>query len=202
MHAISRALQRALILVAVGAAALATAAPAVAHVRVDASHAEAGEWAMLTFRVPNESENGSLTTQLNIVMPQGTSAMVEGMPGWTAKSDRDVAAGTVRSVTWTADPGGGIAPEEFALFRVSLKLPKTDSVSFAAAQTYSDGTVVKWDQAPLPDGGEPEHPAPTLTLPTDAAPAAAADNTALWLAVAALVVGVAGVALALVRRRP
>ncbi|HEY7051449.1 MAG TPA: YcnI family protein [Mycobacterium sp.] len=200
MHTISRALQRALILVGVGAAALVGAAPAAAHVRVDADHAAAGEWAMLTFRVPNESENGSLTTQLNIAMPQGTSAMVEGVPGWTVKSDRDVAAGTVRSVTWTANPGSGVAPDQFALFRVSLKLPQADTVSFAATQTYSDGTVVKWDQATSPGGGEPEHPAPTLTLPTDPAPTQS-DDTALWLAVAALVVASAAVVLAVLRRR-
>ena len=38
------------------------------------------------------------------------------------------------------------------------------SLSLPATQTYSDGTVVKWDQ-PTPAGGkEPEHPAPTLKL--------------------------------------
>ena len=45
------------------------------------------------------------------------------MPGWTASLERDAAAGTVRSVTWTADPKVGISSDQFALFRVSVKLP-------------------------------------------------------------------------------
>lgn len=205
MIRISRALSRALftfaaIAAAVGVGMLVCAGTASAHVRVSADGAAPGEWTMLTFRVPNESETGSLTTQLSVVMPAGTSAGTEGMAGWTAKLDRDVAAGTVRSVTWTAAPGTGIAADQFALFRVSLQLPKTDTVSFPATQTYADGTVVKWDQAPLPNGGEPEHPAPTLALKAAQAPSPS-DDTALWLAVAALVVASAGVVLALVRRR-
>ena len=55
----------------------------------------------------------------------------------------------------------GISSDQFALFRVSVKLPEGDSVTFPATQTYSDGTVVRWDQAPLPGGGEPEYPAPS-----------------------------------------
>ena len=87
------------------------------------------------------------------------------MPGWTARLDRDAASGTVRSVTWTAAPAVGISPDQFALFRISVKLPDQESVTLPATQTYSDGAVVKWDQAPLPSGAEPEHPAPVLTLP-------------------------------------
>jgi uncharacterized protein YcnI len=201
MMRISRALQRALIPAAVLCVGLfAGTATAAAHVTVNADEKTPGEWAVLTFEVPNESENGSLTTQLNVTMPANTSAAAEAVPGWTARLDRDAAAGTVRSVTWTAGIGTGIAPDQFALFRISLKLPKTDKVSFTATQTYSDGTVVKWDQQPLPNGDEPEHPAPTLTLSTAAQPSNN-DDTALWLAIAALVVGAVGVVLALVRRR-
>jgi uncharacterized protein YcnI len=201
MPRISRALQRVLIPAAVLCIGFfAGTATAAAHVTVQADDAAPGKWAVLTFEVPNESENGSLTTQLNVVMPPNTSASVEVAPGWTAKLDRDAAAGTVRSVTWTANPGTGIAPDQFALFRVSMKLPNTDKVSFAATQTYSDGTAVHWDQQPLPNGDEPEHPAPTLTLAATTLPTQSND-TALWLAIAALVVGAAAVVLALIRRR-
>ena len=120
--------------------------------------------AIVTFQVPNESDTGAATTALTVTLPDVASARTETMPGWTAKLDRDAASGTVRSVTWTAAPNGGIAVDQFALFRISVQLPDTDTVSFPATQTYSDGTVVKWDQPPLPDGGEPEHPAPMLTL--------------------------------------
>ena len=202
MTRISRVLQRALILFAVTAAIglFAGIAPASAHVHVEADETTPGQWALLTFQVPNESENGSLTTQLTVTMPAGMSAMAESVPGWTVALDRDIAAGTVRSVTWNAAPGAGIAQDQFALFRLSLKLPQTDKVSFPATQTYSDGTAVKWDEAPRPDGGEPDHPAPMLTLAAEASPAHS-DDTARWLAIAAIVVGAAAVGLTLVRTR-
>jgi len=124
-------------------------------------------------------------------------------------------------VTWTAAPNGGIAADQFALFRISVQLPDTDTVSFPATQTYSDGTVVKWDQPSPPGGDEPEHPVPTLTLaaaatgaphehhhPPSAAPAnqatapsTAPDNTARILGGVALVVAALGIAVALIRRR-
>jgi uncharacterized protein YcnI len=234
MRFIHRAFSRALITTAATGAAMSIAlisgtAPAWAHVHVDADGAAPGSTAILTFNVPGESETGALTTQLSVALPNVASARAELMPGWTAKLDRDTAAGTVRSVTWTAAPSVGISPDQFALFRVSVKLPNQPSVTFPATQTYSDGRVVKWDQPPLPGGGEPEFPAPEVTLsgpatpdddhmastPTAQPPAAAAppaqqpvaqapvaaDDTARWLAGGALVLAAVGVAIAIVGRR-
>jgi uncharacterized protein YcnI len=206
---------RALITVAAatGAAmsvALLGAAPASAHVHVDADGAVPGDYAVLTFQVPNESEKGALTTQLDVTLPNVASASTEAMPGWTARLDRDVAAGTVRSVTWTAAPGTGIAADQFALFRISVKLPDQDSVSFPAVQTYSDGTVVRWDQAAAPGAAEPDYPVPTLDMSTTAgehhqpatvAQAATADTSNRWLAGGALVVATVALAAALLNRR-
>jgi len=217
MRSITRASSHALCtVVATGAAMsvglLSGAAPASAHVRVEANNAAPGTTAVLTFRVPGESETGALTTQLSVELPNVASARTEVMPGWTARLDRDAAAGTVRSVTWTAAPGTGISSDQFALFRISVKLPDAETVSFPATQTYSDGTVVRWDQPELPGGGEPEHPAPVLTLTkSDAAQAddhpapvvatATADNSARWLAGGALTVAAVAVAAALLARR-
>ena len=225
MNLITRSVPRALILAALTATALyAATATAWAHVEVEANNAVRGGEAILTFEVPNESDKGALTTQFSVALPNVTSASTESMPGWTAKLDRDTAAGTTRSVTWTAAPNIGIAPDQFALFRVAVTLPNTDTVTFPATQTYSDGTVVRWDQPPLPGGGEPEHPVPTLTLtaapsegpaqspspsvsaspapaPAQASSRPAPDNTARWLGGAALVVGALGVGLALLMRR-
>lgn len=203
-----------------GAAALyaqAAQTPAAwAHVHASSDNAARGAMAIVTFQVPNESNTGALTTALTITLPNVSSARTESVPGWTAKLDRDAASGTVRSVTWTATLNGGIGPDQFGLFRMSVKLPDTDTVSFPAAQTYADGTVVNWDQQPLPDGREPEHPVPTLSLaaapagphqqhgppnPAAAAGSTAADNSARLLGGAALVVAAAGVAIAMVRRR-
>jgi len=191
------------------------AAPALAHVRVDADGAVPGQYAVLTFRVPNESEKRALTTQLDVTLPNVMSASTETMPGWTARLDRDVAAGTVRSVTWTAAPGTGIAADQFALFRISVKLPDQNSLSFPAVQSYSDGTVVRWDQPAAPDGAEPEYPVPTLDMSTTAgdphqpatvaqatvAQATAGDTATRWLAGGALVVAAAALVAALLNRR-
>jgi uncharacterized protein YcnI len=212
-----RAPKRALITVAATGAAmsialLGAAAPAWAHVRVDADNPAPGSYSVLTFKVPNESEKGALTTQLRVTLPDVASASTEAMPGWTARLERNAAAGTVSSVTWTAAPGTGIGADQFALFRISVKLPDTQNVSLPATQTYSDGTVVKWDQPTPPGGDEPEHPAPELALtgapadagddhPTPMAAAATPDNSARWLAGSALAVAAVAVATALLIRR-
>lgn len=223
MKSIHRAYSRALITTAATGAAmsialLSGAAPAWAHVHVDAEGATPGSTSILTFRVPGESEKGAVTTQFTVTLPNVASARTGVMPGWTAKLDRDATAGTVRSVTWTAAPSVGISSDQFALFDISVTLPNQPSVTLPATQTYSDGTVVKWDQPPLPNGDEPEHPAPMLNLtgapsvaldgddhqppaaaPTvtaaaeaPAAPAARPDNTARWLAGGALVLAAVG----------
>lgn len=137
---------------------------AAAHVHVDADDAAPGSTAVLQFRVPGESDDGSLTTVFSVALPSVASARTEVMPGWSARLDRDAAAGTVRAVTWTAAPGTGIAADQFAVFRVSVALPDATSVTLPATQTYSDGKVVRWDQPPLPGGGEPDYPAPVLNL--------------------------------------
>jgi uncharacterized protein YcnI len=196
-------------------------APAWAHVHVSSDNPVRGNVAIVTFEVPNESPTGAPTTALSIALPGVAAAHTETMPGWTAKLDRDAASGTLRSVTWTAAPNGGIPAAQFALFRISLKLPDSDTVTFPTTQTYADGSVVKWDEPALPGGAEPEHPAPRLTLtagpmgplehqmPAAAAPTDAAarqtdrspDNTARLLGGSALLVAALGVGIALVRRR-
>ena len=65
---------------------------------------------------------------------------------------------------------------------------------------------MKWDQPPLPGGGEPEHPVPTLALSSEQQthqPAAGtADSAALWIAITGVVIGVAGMALGLLNPAP
>ncbi|MBV9723185.1 MAG: YcnI family protein, partial [Mycobacterium sp.] len=139
-------------------------APASAHVRASSDDAVRGDTALVTFEAPNESGTGAATTGLAVRLPDLTSVQAEMQPGWTVKVDRDSASGKVRSVTWTAAPDGGIGVDQFGLFRISVKLPDADTVSFPATQTYADGVAVKWDQPLVPGAAEPEHPAPTLTL--------------------------------------
>jgi uncharacterized protein YcnI len=204
----------------------AAIAPASAHVHASSEDAVRGGMALVTFQVPNESTNGSATTALMVDLSNVTSVQTEAEPGWTAKLDRDAASGVVHSVTWTAAPNAGIPVDQFGLFRITVKLPDADTVSFPATQTYADGSVVKWDQPPVPGGAEPSNPAPMLTLTAGSAPPpahhphptsttaptaaaasstqksrAATDNTARLVAGAGLLFGALGIGLALVTRR-
>lgn len=155
---------------------LAGAAPAGAHVHASSPGAVRGDRAIVTFEVPNESPTGSATTELTVTLPDVASARTETKPGWTARLDRDPGTGAVRSVTWAAVGDAGIGADQFGAFRISVKLPDTPTVRFPAAQRYADGTVVRWDQPPLPDGAEPERPVPELSLA--AGPTAPAEHHA------------------------
>jgi periplasmic copper chaperone A len=172
---------------ATAAVALALAGPASAHVTVNPNAATAGSYTKVTFRVPTESATAS-TTKLEVNLPTDTpiaSVAVKPLTGWTAVTtttklatpiktgDREVAQ-AVSKIVWTAAAGSEIAPGQFQEFDVSLgPLPSSGQLVFKALQTYSDGSIVRWIDAPTTDGTEPEHPAPVLTLT-----AASATNTA------------------------
>ncbi|MFD4369586.1 YcnI family protein [Rhodococcus sp. NPDC058521] len=202
---------------AAGCAMLLTAGVASAHVTVVAPDAEQGGYSVLTFRVPTESETAS-TTKVSVQLPGLKSARTEPLPGWTSVVDKDPESQLATSVTWTADPGVGVAPGQFQQFVLSAgPLPEEEEVSFAAAQTYSDGEVVNWDQKPADDGSEPEKPAPSLTLAaasedghghgdhsagssgasesSEASDDSSTDDTARWLGGIGLVLGALGAAL-------
>jgi len=200
---------------------------ASAHVSVNPNTAVAGSYTELTFRVPNESAKAD-TVKVTVNFPMDhpfASVSVKKQPGWTAVatttklatplSDDDNASITqaVSSITWTADAAGRIALGQFAEFDVSVgPVPKVASVMFEAIQTYSDGSVVKWDEPTPASGVEPQDPAPVLTISAAAAePAAAAasttgtdDNAARVLGVVGIVVGALGVLVGAValRSRP
>ena len=81
-------------------------------------------------------------------------------------------------------------------------------MTFTAEQTYSDGTVVHWDESAEPGAPEPDNPAPTLTLTAATAGSGQAgscqDGLARGLGIAGIVAGVAGLSaggLALRRKR-
>jgi periplasmic copper chaperone A len=210
-----RALRAGTVLAVATVAALAGAAPALAHVTAQPGTAEQGGYSVIALRVPTESDTAG-TVRLQVSLPTDqpiTSVRTTPRPGWTATTTRtalnppvEVNGRTiteaVSAVTWTADPGVRIGPGEFAEFPLSLgPLPTgTDRLVLPAVQTYDDGEVVAWDEPPAADGSEPERPAPvvTLTPPADEVqPAAAAatggtDPTARWLGGGGLLVGALG----------
>ena len=218
--------------------ASAGALSADAHVRVDADETASGSFSQLTFRVPNESDTAG-TVGVRVELPQDNPFVfvsVKPLPGWTAKVVEEPLPAPVeregttitkaaRTVTWTAEGSGQIAPGEYQEFSLSVgPLPAAGEVLLPATQTYSDKTVVSWDEPTPATGEEPEHPAPVLEVtaavaegagtaaspaptPATAAPAAPAaggggsDGTARLLGGAGLLAGLAALAVALLGRR-
>jgi uncharacterized protein YcnI len=168
----------AIVMGTVAVAIVATAGSAWAHVTVQPSEGAQGSFTTLTYQVPNEKDNAN-TTKLVITFPKDQPivfASVQPVPGWTAsiakaKLDAPVEehgesiSEQLSTVTWTAESGGGIKPGEFQQFKVSLQLPESgESLATPAAQTYSDGDTVDWNQATPAGGPEPDYPQPEVTL--------------------------------------
>jgi uncharacterized protein len=160
-------------------AGLVFAGSASAHVKVSGVDAVQGGSGVITFRVPSESDTAS-TTGLLITFPAATpftSVDVQPKAGWTAKVTKkplphpltDDDGGTitdyVAQVDFTASgAGAGIPPGEFDMFNLSVgPFPKAPNMTFAALQTYSDGSTVSWDEKSA-NGAVPDHPAPVLQL--------------------------------------
>jgi uncharacterized protein YcnI len=213
------------------AALLATAGPASAHVTVHSTDAVQGGYSELTFRVPTESDTAS-TVKLQVVFPAAApiaSVLVQPHPGWTFKTvtstlatpvktaDGDTLTSAVSQIVWTADSAAtAIKPGEFDQFAISAgPLPKVKVLTFSAIQTYSDGSVVKWDETAAPGSGvTPDHPKPSITLAAGSnAPEASGgsdtssgssggghDTDALVLAIIALVLGAGALGLTVVSR--
>ena len=222
---------------------LLPAAAASAHVRVIPDATSADGFAKITFRVPNESATAG-TTKIEIALPTDapfTSVAYLPAAGWTAQvvtgplptavvvDGASLTEAPVR-VVWTADSGVQIVPGAFQEFSiVAGPLPAAGtSVLLPATQTYSDGSVVVWDQVAKDGAAEPEFPAPILVAPAaedaaatptptstapttptasatseaggDTAGTAAADPVARWLGGLGLVFGAAGLALVVARR--
>ena len=201
----SRSMIRLFAVSGVAAAAIGlTALPALAHVTVSSPGATQGGFGVLTFRMPNETDNAN-ATELKVQLPADqplASVAVKPQPGWTytvtrAKLSQPITDDDGNQVTdypsvvdWKAT-AGGIKPGEYTEFQLSVgPLPKADAMTFKALQSYSNGETVSWIEVPAAGSSdEPEHPAPTLTLAAagevatapatnTAAPAAAADDGA------------------------
>jgi uncharacterized protein YcnI len=171
-------------------ALVGAATSAQAHVKVVSyTPAVQGSYGVLVFRVPTE-ENAN-TVELQVQIPTDTplsSVDTQPVPGWTAsltttklatplKTSHGTIDEVVSSITWKADPGGGIPPNQFQEFAISAgPLPDVATMAFPAVQTYSNGDVVRWIE-PTPAGGpEPDHPVPTLHLVGKNSTSTAADN--------------------------
>lgn len=201
-----RTIARAAVVIPVaGLLALAAPLAASAHVHVSPESAPAGDYATLAFKVPTESATAS-TVKLEVEFPTDhpfTSVEYQPIPGWSAvvttsklakpiEADGGSITSAVTKVVWTAAAGEGIAPGQFQQFVVSAgAVPDTGKVALPAVQTYSDGSVVKWNESTPASGEEPEHPAPTLYI-DDAPPADPDQGIAASTSTAAPVAADAG----------
>lgn len=177
------ALRRAFPLAA--AAALLVPVPALAHVTVWPRTAARGAYERYVVRVPNEKDVA--TTRVELRFPAEVRiASFQDVPGWQLQVLTD-SAGKVTGAVWT----GTLAPKRFVeLPFIGVNPRSGERVVWPAYQTYANGERVEWTGAP-----EAKNPASITTL--TAARGGTSSRTALWVALAALLVALASLGLAL-----
>ena len=166
---------------------------AEAHVTAQPGWATQGGYAVVALRVPTESDSAG-TVKVELTLPAEhpiAEVLTTPMAGWTEhvgkvpvnpplRTDDGAVGQVARTITWTAQPGKRIEPDQYADFDVSLgPLPTdADQLVLPVVQTYDDGSVVRWDQPRAAGAAEPEHPAPTLRLMAAGAAGAAGGHGA------------------------
>ena len=120
---------------------------ASAHVVVGPAEAVTGERQVFTVSVPNEKKAG--VSGVRIVIPEGVEdAMPTVHAGWAATTKSE--GGQVTEIEWN---GGDIPEGQRDDFSFKAQVPtKATELQWKAYQTYTDGTVVSWDQPPKADG--------------------------------------------------
>jgi uncharacterized protein len=162
-------MNRKTIALATAGATLALAPAAQAHVTVHPNVIPEGAFAVISVRVPNETDDAD-TTKVQLEMPDGFAfASAEPPPGWKVafkktklttpiKTDDGEINTQVKQVTFS---GGRIPPGQFLEFPLSVGMPGKagDTLTFKALQTYSNGDVVRWIGPP-----DADEPAPTISI--------------------------------------
>lgn len=126
-----------------------------AHVTVKPGEVPTSTYQVFTVSVPNEKEIP--TTSVRVEVPENiTNVTPTKKAGWEIEVSRN--GENVSSITWK----GGEVPDGLRdEFTFSAKTPaEAGSVNWKAYQTYSDGTVVAWDQAETGDGHGDENKGP------------------------------------------
>ena len=186
--------------------------PASAHVVVNPPQVAIGRFQTFTVSVPVEKNQPTIGVRL--VMPQGLEAVLPTVkPGWTIEivtAPDGERASSVAEIRWS---GGSIPAGRRDDFSFSARLPARETVlAWKAYQSYADGSVVAWDRdpklaPPRSEKGEPDFSrsgpwSQTRVIDDLKEPSASgADDTALWVSIAALVVSVIALVLAWSARR-
>ena len=165
-----------------GGVVLLSAIPALAHVEVDATPAQAlAVNATISVKAESESTTAGIVGS-RIQLPSGLLAsdirLVRGPTSW-----RMAASGQVVEVRGPDLPVG----EDLAFSLGVRQLPQTPQLVLKMVQSYSDGRKDSWIEVPSAGGGDPEFPAPIVELSPAAAgatvvpratPSAASTSTA------------------------
>jgi len=189
-------------------ATLAFSASASAHVAVKPAEVVTAGFQTFTIGVPNEKDIS--TTSVKLVIPAGLKhVQATQKAGWQIDVEKDGTGedATVTSITWSGNEVKAGFRDDFTF---SGQVPeKATELQWKAYQTYSDGTVVSWDKAS--EGGHDEEggnsgPFSVTKVVADtatdtsikkadqaAADAKSAANTALYVGIAGVVAGLAGV---------
>ena len=143
-----------------GAAVLAVAGPALAHVEVSADKTTAGaENVTVTFNGEAERDDAGIQSE-RVVLPAGIDpasvTLVKAPAGWTFKAVADGFTVGGKALKTGADAEWSV--------RIA-KLPAGQTrLSFKTLETYGNGEVDRWIEIQQAGQDEPEHPAPLLTL--------------------------------------
>lgn len=163
------------IAVACAVAGLVSAPSAQAHISIHPNTVPAGAFATLDVRVPGEQE-GAHVEKVDMLLPDGFLGVdYEPVPGWSTKviekklaqpveEDGEKIDTEVSRIVWTwTGPLGEVGNGQFVSFPLSVAVPRDaagKALEFRAVQTYSNGQVDRWIEAPL----EAEHPAPRIDV--------------------------------------
>jgi uncharacterized protein YcnI len=131
-------------MLSLSAAALISVAAAHATVRTETGLTESAAGKSETYRLNVPTEKEISTTQIRLVIPAGvTISRFQVTPGFTRTVTKN-ADGLVTEVVWK----GRVAPMEYARFFFQARNPaQAGELVWKVYQTYSDGSVVAWDDA-------------------------------------------------------
>lgn len=134
-----------------------------------------GTFTSLSFRVPNETANGTSTNKLTLTLPGGASLLQSisyiPVPGWTTelvsaklatpiKNGDSTIAEAVTQVIWSAKPGSEYGLDSEGIFSLFIgAIPAVGRITLPVDQGYTDGSIVSWNGSVTSD-----HPAPVLYI--------------------------------------
>lgn len=136
---------------------------ALAHVTVSPKEALTASFQTFTVNVPNEKDLA--TIQIKLLLPDGLQHVLPTQKyGWHIDVDKNSNDQTslAKSITWS---GSSIAVGLRDEFTFSAKTPDSPTqIQWKAYQTYSDGTIVAWDQDSQDSTTDNSGPASVTTI--------------------------------------